>query len=79
MLRESPGCPVTPWSPSPTGRSGSSPSAAPRRIRASIYSGSQRAEVFAAEAYQEIVRAHPRVDTGREIAPNFVKSNLKFL
>jgi hypothetical protein len=44
MSRESPGCPVTPWSPSPTGRRGGRPLAAPRRIRASIYSGSQRTE-----------------------------------
>ena len=41
MSRESPGCPATPWSPSPTGRRGGSPPAAPRRIRASIYSGSR--------------------------------------
>ena len=77
MSRESPGCPVTPWSPSPTGRRGGSPLAAPRRIRASIYSGSQRAEVFAAEAYQEIVRAHPRVDTGQEVALKILKSNIQ--
>ena len=79
MSRESPGCPVTPWSPSPTGRRGGSPLAAPRRIRASIYSGSQRAEVFAAEAYQEIVRAHPRVDTGQEVALKILKSNIQVL
>ena len=69
----------TPWSPSPTGRRGGSPLAAPRRIRASIYSGSQRAEVFAAEAYQEIVRAHPRVDTGQEVALKILKSNIQVL
>ena len=67
------------WSPSPTGRRGGSPLAAPRRIRASIYSGSQRAEVFAAEAYQEIVRAHPRVDTGQEVALKILKSNIQVL
>jgi hypothetical protein len=35
-------CPATRWSQSPTGRSGSSPPAAPRRIKASIYLGSRR-------------------------------------
>ena len=59
MSRESPGCPETPWSPFLTGRRGGSPLAAPRRIRASIYSGSQRTEAFAAEAHQEIVRLTP--------------------